>query len=66
MVSREAILLMDGCLAARERDDAIHAILRYAPAEARAAIERELGVSDARCESIPLEEMFIELVRGRT
>jgi ABC-2 type transport system ATP-binding protein len=53
-----------GCLSVREREDALHAIFRHGPAECRALIERELGLREARCASIPLEEMFIELAGG--
>ena len=65
-VDRLGLEAMDACLAVREREDALHAILRYAPDEARAMLEREFDVTRARCESIPLEEMFIELVGGRS
>jgi len=63
--SRERLQAMARCLAVRERTCGLHAILRYAPADARAALERELNITGVRCESIPLEEMFIELVGGR-
>jgi ABC-2 type transport system ATP-binding protein len=56
---------MDKCLGARERSDAIHAVFNLAPGEACAAIGRDLGVENARCMSVPLEEMFIELVGGQ-
>jgi ABC-2 type transport system ATP-binding protein len=64
-VDRERLLGLAGCLAVRERSDALHAILRHGPAEAGDLLARELGVAHARCESIPLEEMFIELAGGR-
>lgn len=57
---------LDGCLAARERSDAVHAVFHRASDEARSIIEGRLGVTDARYDSVPLEEMFIELVGGRS
>jgi len=65
-VDPDRLLALDGCLAVRRRSDSLHAILRHQPARASAILERELGVKGARCEAIPLEEMFIELVRGRS
>lgn len=55
----------DKCLGARERSDGVHAVFNLAPAEACALIRREFGIGDARCLSVPLEEMFIELVGGQ-
>ncbi len=64
--SREQVLALDGCLAVRERADALHAILRHSPAEAESLLRMQLGAEQVRCQSIPLEEMFIELVGGRS
>jgi ABC-2 type transport system ATP-binding protein len=60
----DRLITLDGCLAVRKRSDALHAILRHQPAKASALLESKLGIKGARCEAIPLEEMFIELVRG--
>lgn len=62
---REAILALPGCLGVRERSDAMHAVFALGPADAAARIERELGIPGARCHSVGLEEMFIELVGGQ-
>jgi ABC-2 type transport system ATP-binding protein len=57
---------LEDCLAARERSDAVHAVFHRPSMEVRTLIEKRLGVMDARYESVPLEEMFIELVGGRS
>ena len=41
----------------RERGDAWHAILRLAPGEAQAEVQRGLGIAGARCRAIVLEDM---------
>lgn len=64
--AHKRLMALKGCLAVRERSDALHAILRHQPDKAEAILENELGIKGARCEAIPLEEMFIELVRGRS
>jgi ABC-2 type transport system ATP-binding protein len=61
----EDLQAMDKCLGARERSNAMHAVFNLAPDEACAAVGKELGVEGARCMSVPLEEMFIELVGGQ-
>jgi ABC-2 type transport system ATP-binding protein len=57
---------LEDCLAARERSDAVHAVFHRPSMEVKTLIEKRLGVMDARYESVPLEEMFIELVGGRS
>ena len=49
------------CLGGRERPEAIHAIFHSAPDQCASYLERELGISGARCTPIPLEEIFITL-----
>jgi ABC-2 type transport system ATP-binding protein len=46
----------------RSRSEALHAIFRLSPEACQAYLQRELGISGARCARIPLEEMFIDLV----
>jgi ABC-2 type transport system ATP-binding protein len=65
-VDRRRLLLVDGCIGVRERDDALHAVFRLPPDGARAAIEQALGARAANCCSIALEEMFIELAGGQS
>lgn len=62
----EEIRGLNGCLAARERSDAVHAVFHHASDDARSIVEGRLGVMDARYDSVPLEDMFIELVGGRS
>ncbi len=64
-VDRERLRAMEDCLGVRDRTDAFHAVFQMDASSACARIERELGVSDARCRSVDLEEMFIELVGGQ-
>ncbi|MCP4546982.1 MAG: ABC transporter ATP-binding protein [bacterium] len=61
----DALRALPGCLAVRQRNGNLHAILRHGPEDGRALLTGKLGVSVVRCESIPLEEMFIELVGGQ-
>jgi ABC-2 type transport system ATP-binding protein len=62
----DEIRKLEGCLAARKRSDAVHAVFHRSAGDARSIVEGRLGVMDARYESVPLEEMFIELVGGRS
>lgn len=64
-MTRESLLGLDGCLGVREGTVAMHAVFRLGPDASRSALERGLGVDGARCRSVALEEMFIELVGGR-
>jgi len=63
--TRDALIALEGCLAARERADVLHAVFRFDPEGTRALLERELGVASAHCRNVALEEMFIELVGGQ-
>ena len=64
-LDRQRLAALDGCLAVRERNNTWHLILRHDLAKAQAIAENKLQVAGTRCEVIPLEEMFIELVGGR-
>ncbi len=65
-VDRERLLALDGCFAVRERAGSLHAIFQLDPEESQAVLERELGAIDVRATRIALEEMFIELLGGRS
>ncbi len=65
-VTRERLLEVAGCIAVRERPDGFHAILRLDPEEARGAVERRLPVRDVRCQTVVLEDMFVELAGGQS
>ncbi len=62
--SRENLMGLEGCLGVRKRSDAMHAVFRLDPDQACARIARDLGIQGARCRTVALEEMFIELVGG--
>jgi ABC-2 type transport system ATP-binding protein len=62
---QDALLGLDGCLSVRERPGAIHAVFQLDPESAHALLGRELGLEGARCRTIALEELFIELLGGQ-
>jgi ABC-2 type transport system ATP-binding protein len=64
-VTRERLLAVAGCVGVRERAEGFHAVLRLEPEPGRQALERELGVNGVRCQSVGLEDMFIELAGGQ-
>jgi len=65
-VTSERLLGLAHCIGVRERPEAFHAILRLAPEQARAELERDLGCGDVQCRAIVLEDMFVELAGGRS
>jgi ABC-2 type transport system ATP-binding protein len=60
-----ALRALPGCLAARERPGALHAVFALDPDGARALVARELGVDGVTARAVALEELFIELLGGR-
>jgi len=72
LIPREAgvaaadLLRLPACLSARERDDAVRAVFELAPEPCQRTLAEALGVDRARCVPLALEEMFIELVGGRS
>jgi len=60
----DALLALPECLGVRSRTDAVHAVFRLDPEEARALIADRLGVTNAFCRTAGLEEMFIEIAGG--
>lgn len=60
------LLAQPACLSAREREDAVRAVFELDAETCRARLEHDLGVDGIRCVPLPLEEMFIELVGGRS
>jgi len=60
----DALLALPECLGVRVRSDAVHAVFRLDPDDARALITQKLGVSDSVCRTAGLEEMFIEIAGG--
>ena len=65
-VAAGRVLSLAACVSVRERAGSLHAILRLEPAEARAALAREIGVADVPCRAIALEDLFVELAGGRS
>jgi ABC-2 type transport system ATP-binding protein len=63
---RDRLLALDDCVGVRRRHDALHAIFQLDPEESRALLQRELGLTELRCSSVALEEMFIELMGGES
>ncbi len=64
--THERLQRMDQCLSVRDRSDALHAVFRCQPESCSALLERDLGIDNAYCTPIALEDMFIELVGGRS
>jgi ABC-2 type transport system ATP-binding protein len=60
----DALLALPECLGVRSRTDAVHAVFRLDPEEARVLIAERLGAADAFCRTAGLEEMFIEIAGG--
>jgi ABC-2 type transport system ATP-binding protein len=54
------------CLSVQERGSVIHAVFRLESDACRSLLSHELGITGAHCTSIGLEDMFVELVGGRS
>ena len=52
------------CLRVRNLDSETHAVFQGAPETVRWQLQQSLGLVDVRCERVPLEELFVELVGG--
>jgi ABC-2 type transport system ATP-binding protein len=64
-VTRDALMALEGCLAARESADAWHAVFHLDSGRAQAVVQQGLDISGARCKAATLEEMYIELLGGQ-
>jgi ABC-2 type transport system ATP-binding protein len=53
---------MSGCLRARPVFDEWHAVFEGTPDAVRRQLQEALGLDGIRCVSVPLEELFVELV----
>jgi len=51
-----------GCVHARRHRNTVHAVFRAAARDVVVAAREELGLDDAACRHVPLEELFVELV----
>jgi ABC-2 type transport system ATP-binding protein len=63
-VESSALQQLPGCLRVRPVFDEWHAVFEGMPEAVRRRLHAELGIADARCASVPLEELFIALVGG--
>ncbi|MGD9547580.1 MAG: ABC transporter ATP-binding protein [Candidatus Krumholzibacteriia bacterium] len=61
----EKLLGVPACLCVRKRGEAWHAVYEMNPEACRTSLAGRLGIADARCRTLNLEEMFIELA-GRS
>jgi ABC-2 type transport system ATP-binding protein len=57
-----AIENLPGCLRARPVFDDWHAVFQGTPESVRGLLQQTLGLDAIRCVSVPLEELFVELV----
>lgn len=55
---------LPGCLRARLVGDNWHLVFEGDPGSVKWLLRQELGIEDAQCVLVPLEELFIELVGG--
>jgi ABC-2 type transport system ATP-binding protein len=62
---RAIVERLPGCVQVRDVSDEWHAVFRGAPAEVHALLVDAIGLTNAQCVSLPLEELFVELVGGR-
>jgi ABC-2 type transport system ATP-binding protein len=60
----EMLERVPGCLRVRPVFDDWHAVFRGEPAVVKASLVAALGVNGIRCDRMPLEEFFIEMVGG--
>jgi len=59
-----AIERLPGCLRVRPVFDDWHAVFQGSPESTRYLLKEALGLDGVRCVSVPLEELFVELVGG--
>jgi ABC-2 type transport system ATP-binding protein len=65
-VSLERLLAIESCVGGRVRAEAIRAVFKLDTAACESLLTREIGVSGARCATVGLEEIFIELAGGES
>jgi ABC-2 type transport system ATP-binding protein len=65
-LTAERLLALEGCLGVRSRADVLHAVFHMEPEVCRGMLRRQMGIEDARCSTVALEEMFIELAGGQS
>lgn len=65
-LTQQDLLSLTGCIGVRDRSEALHVIFKNDPEISQATLERELGLTETRCTTVALEEMFIELAGGQS
>ena len=63
-VSADRLAGAENCIGMRRRHDALHAVFRLDPPTCSSYLASEFALTDARCTTVGLEEMFIELTGG--
>jgi ABC-2 type transport system ATP-binding protein len=62
----EQLRALKGCVSVRGQGDELHAIFSCEPEHCRSLVERDLGIQNAYCTPVALEDLFIELAGGRS
>lgn len=64
IASAATIERVTGCLHVRAARGLWHAVFRGAPPLTRQRLQTELGLTDVGCTTVPLEELFVDLLGG--
>jgi ABC-2 type transport system ATP-binding protein len=62
----EAIRGAAGCVRVSRRGSMWHAVFARMPQDAQSVLQKHLGITNAACRTIPLEDLFVELVGERS
>jgi len=62
----DSIKALDVCLGFRKRPSALHVVLQLPKEQARQLLKNKFNIHDAHCQSLSLDEMFIEVTGGQT
>lgn len=57
---------LDICLGFRKRPSALHVVLQLPKEQAKQLLKNKFNIDDAHCQSLSLDEMFIEVTGGQT
>src|SRR5262245_53388574 len=60
-----AVRRLESCRGVRRKPNAVHALFELEPSRAIAMLRERLGFAPSDCRSLPLEDLFIELVEGQ-
>jgi len=64
--THDELRAVDGCVSVRRKADGWYAVFARAPQEAQSMVASKLATSDFSCRTLPLEDLFIELVKDRS